>query len=104
MAKIRTDTEKLGSTESSVREQVKAIKDALKKMGEDVAALNAMWTGPANQAFNETFQNDIQELSGICDEIEGVADFEKDAREEYAKCERDVGTAIEFLRTGLEEG
>jgi len=103
MAKIKTDTVKLESTESSVREQISAIKKALTKLAGAVETLNAMWTGTANQAFNQTFQYDIQYLSAICDELEGIADFEKNAREKYVKCEQNVESMIDSISIAEKE-
>lgn len=97
MDKIRVDTGKLSGTESAVRAQLKGIRDALNKMQSDVSALNAMWTGEANQAFNQTFQKDIRDLDALCSEIQAIADFEHHAHDEYVKCEHNVSDIINAI-------
>ena len=98
MDKIKVDTGKLQNTESSVRDQIRNIQASLVKMQKDVASLNAMWSGEANQSFNQTFQKDIADLNSLCNGLSMVADYEENARKEYAKCEEQVASVINSIR------
>ena len=99
MNKIKSDTAKLASTERSVREQIRAIKKSLQKMKADVTSLNAMWSGTANQSFNQTFQKDIQDLDQLCGELEKIAEYENKAQREYSKGEQRVNDIIAKIKT-----
>ena len=98
MDKIRTNTDSLRHTEDVVRTQLKAIRQSLTNMQADVKAMNRMWEGPANTAFNQTFLNNIIDLDNMCRALESIASYEGMARREYTQCEGQVGDIVNSIR------
>jgi len=95
MERIVTDTAKLAATEISFREQIAVAREILKSLEDDMAALNAMWDGPAKESFNQELNDSIQMLWECLEELEGVANYEENARDGYQKCGADIADFIE---------
>ena len=97
MDRIRVNTESLKRTENDVRNQIKAIRSALSEMRSQVTAMNRMWEGPANIAFNQTFQDNITDLDNLCAAVENIASYEALAHTEYVKCESKVSDVVRSI-------
>jgi len=95
--KIRVNTDSLRNTEETVKTKARSINTALIQMSEHVTALNSMWEGAANTAFNSTFQKDITDLQELIRQVESVADYENTAHTEYDKCEKNVSDIINSI-------
>lgn len=97
ITKIKINTSTLKRDTDSISQALNDIKKKIQAMQTDVKALNAMWTGEANEAFNQAFQDDITDLGLICDNIQSVINYEKNAKKEYDACEQKVSDLIDSI-------
>ena len=98
MDKIRVNTGSLGRTQSNVTNIASGLEKELAAMQSSVARMNSMWSGEANQSFNQAFMDDINFLKSICSQIRKLAGYEGDARREYDSCEQKVAQLIAEIR------
>ena len=52
--------------------EVQKLRDEMEKAFESVAELDAMWNGPANEAFNQAFQSDHEAMNEMCGTIDSL--------------------------------
>lgn len=97
VSKIKINTSTLKKDTESISQALKDIRKKIKAMQSDVNALNGMWVGDANEAFNKAFQDDITDLGLICDNIQNVIDYEQKAKSEYDTCEEKVSDLINSI-------
>lgn len=96
-SKIKINTKTLSKDKDSIEKDLKQIEKKIKQMKLDVAAMNKMWTGEANTAFNKAFNDDIDDLNTICDSIRGIITYESTAKDAYEKCEQQVSSLISSI-------
>lgn len=92
--KIRINTKTLQNDTSSIEKYLKQVEKKIQEMQTDVAELNNMWSGEANKAFHQTFNDDINGLLAVCKSLEGIAAYESYAKAEYDSCENKVAAMI----------
>lgn len=97
ISKIKVNTSTLKKDAESVSRALNDIKKKIKMMESSVNVLNGMWTGDANAAFNQAFQDDIRGLNYICDNIQSIINYEEKARSEYDSCEQNVFDIIDNI-------
>ncbi len=85
--RLREETEKLDQCRVDLSAQVKRLYD-------DVAQLNTMWTGKANAAFNAQFHLDQQTLEEICQALQKFAGDLNTAAVEYDRCDQEIGELV----------
>lgn len=96
--KIRVNTESLKQTQQSLQEKLKGIQTAIEKVSADIGVLNSKWSGDAHDAFVQSVESDIQFLTSVCEQIQGIIDYEGNAVKEYNKCEQQVADLIAQIR------
>lgn len=92
--KIRINTKTLQNDTASIQKYLKQVEKKIQEMKNDVAELNQMWSGEANKAFNQTFQDDIDAILAVCKSMEGIITYEDYAKTEYDNCENKVAAMI----------
>jgi uncharacterized protein YukE len=98
MKEIAIDTAILNS---DIRELKAALGNArlqLDDVFEQVAQLDTMWEGPANQEFNIQFGNDYDNTKSMFDTIESLVECMEYARNQYDLCEKEVGSLVGSIR------
>ena len=98
MDKIRINTGSLRNTQNTVQGLLADIQNRITHMQNDIAQMNAMWSGPAHTAFNASFLQDVNELDARVKSIRGVAEFEGRSTSEYDKCENSVSSLVASIR------
>ena len=83
---------------SNMQSEVKALRGDMKQTFDAVIDLDSMWNGPANAAFNKTFQQDHQAMEEMCGIIDSLIEFMENARDEYRRCEAAVSAEIDSIR------
>lgn len=78
--------------------ELKALRDEMKFAFDAVTELDSMWNGPANDAFNQKFQQDHEAMNEMCKTIDSLILFMENARDEYRKCEGAVSDEIDSIR------
>ena len=78
--------------------EVKMLREEMRKAFESITELDAMWNGPANDAFNQAFRSDHEAMEEMCKIIDRLIEYMTNAREEYRKCENAVSAEIDAIR------
>lgn len=91
MTALEQDTGELRGT-------LKLVRDDMDAMFNTVQELDAMWDGPANEAFNRQFESDRQTLLALCKAVEDILGSMENAKEQYQKCEAGVREEIDKIR------
>lgn len=94
---IKVNTQKLKNDTDTIAKDLKEVQKKITAMKSDVAALNKMWSGDANAAFNQTFNKDINLLLTLCNSLEEIISYERTAKTEYDKCETKIASMIEAM-------
>lgn len=78
--------------------ELKGLRDEMKAAFDAVTELDSMWNGPANDAFNQAFQQDHQAMDEMCKTIDSLIGYMENARDEYRRCEAAVSEEIDSIR------
>lgn len=98
MEKIRVNTGRLKTDAEQVLGCIKDMKSEMSKMKESVAQLDQMWDGPSSEAFAKVFQDDMEALNTILENLDKVYEYEVTAKEKYEECENKVSDLISQIR------
>lgn len=94
---ITVNTSTLTGDISELRTTLSAAKTQLDDMFNQVAELDTMWDGPANQEFNRQFGNDYENAKNLCATIESLIACMEFAREQYSLCESEVNSIVSAI-------
>lgn len=95
--KIKVNTKTLQKDTSSIQKDLNRVLKKIEAMQNNVTAMNKMWTGEANAAFNKAFNDDIKVLQNLCEAIQEIISYETTAKTEYDKCETKVASLISSM-------
>lgn len=91
---ITINTGTLSTDISELQEALANARKQLEDMFEQVAELDTMWDGPANEEFNRQFGNDHENAKEMCKTVDSIIQCMQYAREQYDLCENDVNAII----------
>lgn len=91
---ITVDTATLESDICELREALESARNQLGMMFDDVAELDAMWDGPANDEFKRQFGIDHDNAQKMCDAVGALIESMEFARDRYDRCEGEVRDII----------
>lgn len=94
---ITVDTSSLAGDIGELQTALSAVQTQLKNMFDQVAELDAMWDGPANEEFNRQFANDYENSGELCKTVQSIIDSMQYAREQYDICEGEVNAIISAI-------
>lgn len=83
---------------TQMQAEVNGLRDDMKLAFDSVMELDAMWNGPANDAFNRAFETDRQAMKDMCKIIDSLIGYMENARDEYRRCEASVSSEIDAIR------
>ena len=95
---IEVDTTTLGTDISEMETVLTSLRNEMTLAFDSVKELDGMWHGPANQAFNQQFENDKLIFDEVCEAVEGIIESMKNAKDAYDKCEAAVSEQINSIR------
>lgn len=99
MAKeIEIDTRLLESDIMEMQTKLDVIKTDIDKMYEAVRILDSKWDGPSNDAFNQQFTNDYNQMKEICEDIQHVIKCLEFAKKTYNKCDSDIMDIVNSIK------
>ena len=78
--------------------EMQMLREEMRKAFESITELDAMWNGPANDAFNQAFRSDHEAMEEMCKIIDSLISYMENARDEYRKCEASVSSEIDSIR------
>ena len=95
---IEVDITTLEQDIDELKETLRLAKNGEADMFETIKELDAMWEGPAHEAFSRQFTADRQILQAFLDNVEGMVESMENAKNSYRKCEASVRTEIEKIK------
>ena len=90
MKKLEVDTNMLQKHIDNMNDDIELIKKAVRDTYDGMVAMDAMWDGLANEAYNSQFLADHNRLLEICTALKKYADNTESARKLYDDTERAV--------------
>lgn len=94
MEKIKINTNRLKNDADQVKGNITNMKAEMTKMKESVSQLDKMWDGPSSEAFAQVFQDDMQALNTILDNLDKIYQYETTAKSKYDTCENKISDLI----------
>lgn len=95
---IEVDTAQMERDRQAIRSELDKIRSGLGRLQEKMAALGAMWDGPAHDAFMAQANADYETIRQFGDEIAAYTEAMSYARTEYEQCESQVERTVASLR------
>lgn len=94
---IKINTKTLGNDTDSVQKHLNQVLKMIQDMQKDVSEMNKMWTGAANSAFNQVFNDDIKLLLELSKSLQNIINYESTAITEYDNCENKIDSLISSM-------
>lgn len=98
MERIQIDTTRLGGTGDTIQTAVEQMQGCVQRLYAEMEELDAMWQGPAHNAYAAQFRQDQQAMEQICQALQGYAENLHQAKNEYEDCNHDVRGIIDAIR------
>ena len=95
---ITINTNTLNREISALRSHLQAIEQDLGNMYSAVRRLDAMWEGPANEAFRAQFESDRKSMEELCKTIRQIIECMEFAKNKYNQCETNVESIVQSIR------
>ena len=96
--KLSIETGRLQTDVDNLNARVASLRAKGSDMMSGIDALSAMWEGEAKNTFVTQFASDYQQLQKLIDAIENLIGDLQNAKEQYDKCENEVGTIISAIK------
>ena len=94
---ITVNTSTLANDIDALQTTLVSARAQLDDMFNQVAELDTMWDGPANEEFNRQFGNDYENAKNLCKTIESIIECMKYARDQYNVCENEVSGIVSAI-------
>ncbi len=94
---ITVNTSTLAGDINELRTTLSTAKTQLNDMFNQVAELDTMWDGPANEEFNRQFGNDFENAKNLCKTIESLLECMEFAKNQYNLCENEVNSIVSAI-------
>lgn len=91
---ITVNTSTLAGDIEELRRALSSARTGIEEMFGQMAELDTMWEGPANQEFRKQFGNDYENARSVCEKVEWMLACMEKARERYDQCEHEVNDVI----------
>lgn len=91
---ITVNTSTLAGDIEELRESISSAKAQLEEMFGQVAELDTMWDGPANEEFNRQFGIDYENAKNMLQSAESLMACLENARSQYDRCENEVNGIV----------
>lgn len=88
MQEITVDTSMLAGDINELQTTLANAEKQLADMFSQIAELDTMWDGPANEEFNRQFGNDHENTKNLCKTVASLIECMVYAREQYDLCEK----------------
>ncbi|MCC8029404.1 MAG: WXG100 family type VII secretion target [Lachnospiraceae bacterium] len=95
---IETDTDRLSSDISELKENTSQAKSSLEALKAELDELNTMWKGSASQAFQSASAQDYNLMLSMLKTMDSLADCMENAKKEYNSCEQQVRSTVNSIR------
>lgn len=97
LQEITVDTSILTGDINELQSALASAEKQLEDMFSQVAELDTMWDGPANEEFNRQFGNDHENAKNLCKTVASLIECMAYAREQYDLCENEVNSIVSAI-------
>ena len=91
---IAVNTSTLAGDIEELRGALSSARTQLEEMFEQIAELDTMWDGPANEEFNRQFGIDYENARNMCQAVESLLACMENARNQYDRYENAVNSVV----------
>lgn len=98
VTELEIDTSLLAAGRMGMEEDLSQMQTTLNEVYTQIEELNAMWTGPADQAFRNVFQQDQTRITEIMKELKEFLEHLKEVQYEYEACESSVADIVAAIK------
>lgn len=95
--KIKINTARLATDADQIQTCITNMTTEIQNMTDTVTQLETMWSGPGCKAFHKAFYDDIKAVKTIIDNLKKILDYDREAKQQYERCERKVSGMIEDI-------
>ena len=96
--KIKINTTRLNTDANEIASRITSLKKEMEAMKQSVNQLNNMWTGEAKNAFVNAFNDDMNALTTLINNINSIHTFESNAKTKYENCEKQVQELVNSMK------
>ena len=93
------DTAALQRDTAALQKELRSIQGEVDGLFDSLAALNRMWSGPANEAMDIQVRNDCENMKDLCLLVGRLLESMKDAAGRYEKGEGEAEAAVAAIRS-----
>ncbi len=94
MADFKISTSRLDSGTESVRRHIDQISKQVSELTRQAEIINEMWDGPASDAFQKAFGEDLSALDIMVTNMNKIYFYGTNAKEKYGNCENQVMSVV----------
>ncbi len=94
---IEIDTDILKNDSKYMSDYLRNIRADMDRMNNAVQALNTMWKGESNKAFNAQYTSDYERMLEVCDIINRLIECINFAADKYNECEDGVKNIVNSI-------
>lgn len=94
---IEVETNILQSDINELEEEIQAVRTLLETITSDMTQLDAMWDGPANEAFMMQYRADAEYTEEICKVLGKLKECMEYAKKQYDSCEAEISSMISSI-------
>ena len=95
---ITVDMSLLKNTVETLNGQLAELTKGMNDIFQDIAEMDRMWDGEANNAFKQQFEIDHQMMNDMFETIRSIIDCYDFAEREYTKCEDEVYGIVHSIK------
>ena len=95
--KIEITTAMLSQDAETVQNQLNELTRDIDSLQGAMGALNGMWTGSANAAYNARCNEDVQRLAELINKIVAFRECMGEAVKQYNECENKVAQMVNAI-------
>jgi len=94
---IETDTDQMGKDVQNLRQRLDQARSHLLQLKDYMERMDRMWSGQANQAMRQRFQDDYQAITELCDLFQRMIENDDQAQKNYRACANEVDDIVTRL-------
>ncbi len=98
ITQIEVNTDRLNGDVSSLTSELNQIRNEMNSMFQSMQELDAMWDGPASEAFKVQFQSDYDAMNDLCKILQNMINCMENASSEYVRGENMIHAIVNAIR------
>lgn len=82
---------------TQMRTALAGVRAQMAGVFEEMAELDAMWDGPANEALRKQFERDYEDMRSLGNAVESLLSSMEKARSQYDACENEINGIVSAM-------